>query len=46
VGGHTIDAAGHGWLRELGGSMPRPRKIKFSPWADDGNDGDVMEADK
>jgi hypothetical protein len=46
VGGHTIDAAGHGWLRELGGSMPRPRKIKFSPWADDGNDGDMMEADK
>jgi hypothetical protein len=46
VGGHTIDAAGHGWLRELGGSVPRPRKIKFSPWGDDGSDGDMMEADK
>jgi hypothetical protein len=36
-------SAGHSWLRELGGSMPRPRKIKFSPWGD--GDGDGIEAD-
>lgn len=33
-----------GWLREPGISMPRPGKIKFSPWGD--GDGDGMEADK
>ena len=36
--------AGRTWLRELGASMPRPSKIKFSPWGD--GDGDGMEADK
>ena len=34
--------AGRNWLRELGVSMPRPSKIKFSPWGD--GDGDVIEA--
>lgn len=36
--------AGRTWLRELGASMPRPSKIKFSPWGD--GDGDGIEADK
>jgi hypothetical protein len=36
--------AGRNWLRELGASMPRPSKIKFSPWGD--GDGDGIEADK
>jgi hypothetical protein len=36
--------AGRGWLREPGISMPRPGKIKFSPWGD--GDGDGIEADK
>ncbi|KAH9961280.1 hypothetical protein BC827DRAFT_1203587 [Russula dissimulans] len=36
--------AGRSWLRELGVSMPRPGKIKFSPWGD--GDGDGVEADK
>jgi hypothetical protein len=36
--------AGRSWLRELGVSMPRPGKIKFSPWGD--GDGDGLEADK
>ena len=36
--------AGRNWLRELGASMPRPSKIKFSPWGD--GDGEVIEADK
>jgi len=36
--------AGRSWLRELGVSMPRPSKIKFSPWGD--GDGDGIEADK
>ena len=35
---------GRSWLRELGVSMPRPSKIKFSPWGD--GDGDGIEADK
>ena len=35
---------GRSWLRELGVSMPRPGKIKFSPWGD--GDGDGIEADK
>ena len=35
---------GRNWLRELGASMPRPSKIKFSPWGD--GDGDGIEADK
>jgi len=35
---------GHNWLRELGASMPRPSKIKFSPWGD--GDGNGIEADK
>ncbi|KAI0256028.1 hypothetical protein BJV78DRAFT_1168716 [Lactifluus subvellereus] len=37
-------SAGHSWLREFGVSVPRPRKIKFSPWGD--GDGDGIEADK
>jgi hypothetical protein len=37
-------SAGRGWLQEPGISMPRPGKIKFSPWGD--GDGDGIEADK
>ena len=36
--------AGYSWLREFDVSVPRPRKIKFSPWGD--GDGDGIEADK
>jgi hypothetical protein len=36
--------AGRSWLRELGVSMPRSGKIKFSPWGD--GEGDGLEADK
>jgi hypothetical protein len=36
--------AGRNWLRELGASMPRPSKIKFSPWGD--GEGEGIEADK
>jgi hypothetical protein len=37
--------AGRSWLRELGVSLPRPGKIKFSPWGDGDGDG-IVEADK
>jgi hypothetical protein len=40
----SSSGAVRGWLREPGISMPRPGKIKFSPWGD--GDGDGMEADK
>ena len=36
--------AGRSWLR--GVSIPRPGKIKFSPWGDGEGDGDGIEADK
>src|SRR6266702_3947110 len=32
------------WLRDLGVSVPRPGKIRFSPWGD--GDGEGIEADK
>jgi hypothetical protein len=32
------------WLRDLGVSVPRPGKIRFSPWGD--GEGDGIEADK
>ena len=32
------------WLKDLGVSVPRPGKIRFSPWGD--GDGDGIEADK
>jgi len=39
--------AGRSWLRELGMiSIPRPGKIKFSPWGDGEGEGDGIEADK
>jgi hypothetical protein len=39
--------AGRSWLRELGTiSIPRPGKIKFSPWGDGEGEGDGIEADK
>lgn len=37
--------AGRSWLRELGVSLPRPGKIKFSPWGDGDGEG-IVEADK
>ena len=35
---------GRSWLRDLGVSVPRPGKIRFSPWGD--SEGDGIEADK
>ena len=35
---------GRSWLRDLGVSVPRPGKIRFSPWGD--GEGDGIEADK
>ena len=35
---------GRSWLRDLGVSVPRPGKIRFSPWGD--SEGDVVEAEK
>lgn len=32
------------WLRDLGVSVPRPGKIRFSPWGD--SEGDGIEAEK
>lgn len=32
------------WLRDLGVSVPRPGKIRFSPWGD--SEGDGVEAEK
>ena len=37
-------STGRSWLRDLGVSVPRPGKIRFSPWGD--GDGDGIEADK
>ena len=35
---------GRSWLRDLGVSVPRPGKIRFSPWGD--SEGDGIEAEK
>ena len=35
---------GRSWLRDLGVSVPRPGKIRFSPWGD--IEGDGIEAEK
>ncbi|KAI0305648.1 hypothetical protein B0F90DRAFT_1815237 [Multifurca ochricompacta] len=37
-------SARRSWLRDLGVSVPRPGKIKFSPWGDGDEDG--IETDK